>query len=248
MKEKRPILLQGAMEVEIKYFKEIVSDLEEIEIYGYKFYKGRYEEYPVVISKTNVGLIEGAIATFIGITNFNPKAIINQGTAGGCSKNAHNYDIIVGEKCININSYITKKREETQGSMPLEWELLTFKDGKDELVELKADNSLLDIALKCDSKYNKGNVIAGIIGSGDVWDNEIDRIKWFNERYNVECEDMETVSTYSVCNKLDVPVIGIRVISDNEILKEEYDKNIGIESQKYTIEVVKELIKSLKGE
>jgi len=248
MQEKKPILLQGAMEVEVKYFKEILSNLEEIEIHGYKFYKGIYEEYPIVISKTNVGLMEGTLATYIGITNFNPVAIINQGTAGGCSKNAHNYDIVLGEKCININSYITKRREETQGSMPLEWELLTFKDGKDELIELEADNTLLDIALKCANKYNKGNVMDSTIGSGDVWDNEIDRIKWFNEKYNVECEDMETISTYNVCKKLNIPVLGIRVISDNEILKEEYDKNIGIESQKYTIEVVKELIKSLKGE
>lgn len=82
---------------------------------------------------------------------------------------------------------------------------------------------------------------SGIIGSGDVWDNEIDRIKWFNERYDVLCEDMETISTYTVCKKLDVPVIGIRIISDNEITKEKYDKNIAIELQKYVLEIVNKL-------
>lgn len=235
------ILIQGAMPIEIEYLLSNMNNLEKIEIQGYEFYKGKIEKFPVVISKTNVGLIENAIATYIGITNFNVKGVINQGTAGACSADIHNYDIIVGEKCININSYITKKKEEGQGSFSLDWELLTFKDGKDELVELKADESLLNRAMNCSKLYKKGKVKIGIIGSGDVWDNEIDRIKWFHERYHVLCEDMETISTYTICKKLDVPVIGIRIISDNELTGEKYDKNIAIELQKYVIEIIKEL-------
>ncbi len=241
MEQNRPILIQGAMQIEIEYLINMIKNLEKIEIQGYEFYKGEIEDFPVVISKTNVGLIENAIATYIGITNFNVKGVINQGTAGACSADIHNYDIIVGEKCININSYITKKKEEGQGSIALDWELLTFKDGKDELVQLEANENLLNIAMMCSKEYKKGKVKSGIIGSGDVWDNEIDRIKWFNERYDVLCEDMETISTYTVCKKLDVPVIGIRIISDNEITKEKYDKNIAIELQKYVLEIVNKL-------
>lgn len=243
MEPKRPILLQGAMEVEINYFKEIITDLEKIEIYGYEFFKGNIEGYPIIISKTKVGLIEASIATFIGITNFNPTTVINQGTAGACNRTLHIGDIVIGDKCININSYITKPRKEKQGSVSLDWELLTFKDGKDELLELNADEELRNIAIKCSNSYNIGKVICGTIGSGDVWDNEIDRIKWFNEKYMVLCEDMETISTYSICNKLNIPMVGIRVISDNEITNEKYDKNIALEAQKYVIEMVKELIR-----
>ena len=245
MDKKRPILLQGAMEVEINYFKEVITDIEEVTIYGYEFLKGNFEGYPIIISKTKVGLIEASIATFIGITNFNPILVINQGTAGACTKNLHIGDIVIGDKCININSYITKPRKEKQGSIPLEGELLTFKDGKDELLELNADEELRNIAIKRSNSYNVGKVICGTIGSGDVWDNEIDRIKWFNEKYMILCEDMETISTYSICNKLNIPTVGIRVISDNEITNEKYDKNIAIEAQKYVIEIVKELVRSI---
>lgn len=52
---------------------------------------------------------------------------------------------------------------------------------------------------------------------------------------------METISTYSVCNKLNIPVIGIRIISDNEITGEKYDKNIAIEAQKYVLDILKNL-------
>lgn len=112
---KRPILLQGAMETEIEYFKEVISNLEKIELYGYDFYKGEIQGYPIIISKTKIGLIEASLATFIAITNFNPIAVINQGTAGACSKDLHTKDIVIGEKCININSYLTiRKRRNTR--------------------------------------------------------------------------------------------------------------------------------------
>lgn len=246
MDNKRPILLQGAMEVEISNFKEVITDLEEITIYGYEFFKGNFEGYPIIVSKTKVGLIEASIATFIGITNFNPILVINQGTAGACNKTMHIGDIVIGDKCININSFITNAREEKQGSRSLDWELLTFKDGKDELIELNANEKLCNIAIKCSNSYNVGKIVTGTIGSGDVWDKEVDRIKWFNEKYNVLCEEMETISVYTVCKKLDISVIGIRVISDNEILKESFDSSVTLKLQKFIMEICKELIKEVK--
>ncbi len=243
---KKPILLQGAMEVEINYFKEIIEDLEEVTIYGYEFLKGNFEGYPIIISKTKVGLIETSIATFIGITNFNPIIVINQGTAGACNKTQDIGDIVIGNKCININSFITKHKEEKQGLEPLKWELLTFKERKDELIEYLSNQNLNNIVQKCKEKYTNGKIVSGTIGSGDVWDKEVDRIKWFNKKYNVLCEDMETISAYTVCDKLNIPVIGIRVISNNEITKESFDSSVTLELQKFILEICKKLIKEVK--
>ena len=39
-----------------------------------------------------------------GITNFNPDMVINQGIAGAHRKDLHVGDIVIGEKCCNINS------------------------------------------------------------------------------------------------------------------------------------------------
>lgn len=246
MDNKRPILLQGAMEIEINYFKEIITDLEEIKIHRYEFFKGNFEGYPIIISKTKVGLIEASLSTFIGIISFNPIIVINQGTAGACSKNLHTGDIVIGKKCININSFITNAKKEKQGLEPLEWELVTFKEGKDELIEYSSNENLNNIVQKCKEKYTSGKIVSGTIGSGDVWDKEVDRIEWLNKKYNVFCEDMETISTYTVCKKFDIPVIGIRVISDNEILKESFDSSVTLELQKFILEICKELIKEVK--
>ena len=70
---------------------------------------------------------------------------------------------------------------------------------------------------------------------------EADRIIYLHKKYGILCEDMESTSVYTISNLYNVPVISIRVISNNEILNEEYERDLGIESQK----IVKELIKVL---
>ncbi len=39
--------------------------------------------------------------------------------------------------------------------------------------------------------YTKGKVVEGTIGSADVWNNEVDRIKWFHTKYGTSVEEME---------------------------------------------------------
>ena len=67
----------------------------------------------------------------------------------------------------------------------------------------------------------------GRIGSGDVWNAEKDRLLWLSKNYEVLCEDMETVAVYQLAEKFNIPAIGIRIISDNALLEEPYDKTLG---------------------
>lgn len=77
--------------------------------------------------------------------------------------------------------------------------------------------------------------------AGDVWNKEADRIFYLNQRYGILCEDMESISVYTIANLYNIPVIGIKVISNNEILKEEYCKEAGIESQKFTENLIENI-------
>ena len=89
-------------------------------------------------------------------------------------------------------------------------------------------------------------MIFGTIGSGDCWNREIDRIEFLYKEYKVLCEDMETISVYKIAKKYNVPVIGIRVISDNEMLEEEYERSIAKKSQKFSMNLCKMLIREGK--
>lgn len=244
--EKKPILIQGAMEVEIEYLINQISNPKEI-IQGYEFYEGKVDGYPVVISKTTVGEIEMSVATILGILNYAPMAIINQGTAGAHDLSLRKHDIVVGTSCININSFEAPMRKKGEGSNPFEWELKTFKERIDELIEIPADSELVEISRKVKENYTKGKVIFGALGGGDGWNKEWDRIEWLNKNYHTLCEDMESISTYTICNKQKIPVIGIRVISNNERVEgENYERTSGLDSQEFALEVCKEYIRRNK--
>lgn len=70
------------------------------------------------------------------------------------------------------------------------------------------------------------------MGSGDLFNREIDCILWMNDRYGVLSEDMESIGVYSAAKELGIPCIGMRIISNNELLNEPLDKSQAVVLQK----------------
>lgn len=244
---KKPILIQIAMEVEAKPLLNKINNLEELEIKEYKYFKGNINNYPIVISISKVGLIHSSSSLTIACQKFNPIAIINTGLAGAKTKEIHTKDIIIGESCININSYKTPYLKEGEGSNPNNWELITFLDNeKDRLIEEKAASKLIEIAKNIEDNTIK-NIYYGKIGSGDVWNNEHDRLLYLNKKYKILCEDMESIATYILANQWNIPVISIKIISDNSLTGELYDRNIGEYIEKYLIRYLNYLIEKIKN-
>ncbi len=177
------------------------------------------------------------MATTIGVINFHPNIVINQGIAGAHRTDLHIGDIIVGEKCCNINAYNMPSKDKGKGSNPFKWE--PNKRAKDiQNSDLKLVNTIKEsLKLNCSNK-----IYRGILGSGDAFNREIDRIQWINNIFKNDSEDMESIGTYSVCNKFNIPCIGIRIISNNEILLEKLDKTKAIELQEILISILNNLI------
>lgn len=242
----KPILIQVAMEVEAQELLKKIDNLEELEIRGYKFFKGTLMDYPIIITLSKVGLIHAATSLTIAVNEFNPRAIINMGIAGATSKDLHTKDIIVGASCININSYRTPYLKEGEGSNPNKWELLTFLSGEqDRLIEEKASIELIDVTKEISTaKY--GELHYGKIGSGDAWNNEIDRLIYLNEKYQILCEDMEVIATYTLANQWNIPVISLKMISDNSLIGEEYNREVGQYIGEYTLKYLDKLITRIK--
>lgn len=165
MEDRKPILLQGAMQVEVKYLLEFLENQTKIEIEGYNFHKGTIDDYPVIISETQIGSINSTISTTIGILNFRPEVIVNQGIAGSYDENIHKFDVVIGTACYNINCYKTKRREFGDGSAPLEWKIINFTDDdkNEKDYVLQADSYLLSVAKEATCAYQKGNVYYGIL-------------------------------------------------------------------------------------
>lgn len=229
------ILIQGAIEEELEYFLSILKEKEKKVIAGYEFYEGLLNTRKVVLSKTLVGTIHATTATTIGILNFHPNIVINQGIAGAHSENLHIGDIVIGERCANINAYKMPLKGKKEGSNPFEWK--PNKRAKDIKI---ADSNLVSI-FKKELSIGDNKVYKGILGSGDVFNREYDRICWIENTFHNLCEDMESIGVYSVCNEFEIPCIGIRIISNNELLQEEINKSVAIDLQRKLVSIIGKL-------
>ncbi len=244
--EKRPIVLIGALNSEIKYLVEMLEscDIETRSVY--KFYKGYVKDYPVVIAKSEVGLVNASACLTLAIENYNPICIVNAGTAGGIIENRHKKDIIIADECFNIISSKTPYKELGEGSNSCDWDLITFTDGGEDSKRVyKLDERLKEIALSIKDDYKHGNVYTGVVGSSDIWNREKDKLKFLAEKHNVSCEDMELIAVCTIADNYKIPAVGIKIMSDNELLGEDYEPAVGQYVQEYTYEFLKELVDNI---
>ena len=239
---KRPILVQGAMEVEIEKLKQALESVQILNIDGYLFYKGIYKNYPIIVSLTQIGSINATISTLLAIKNFSPIYIINQGVSGGQRKEIHQGDLIIGTECKNSCSRDTLVKPEGAGVNPFEWNIVNFFDKKG-ITKYESDDYLVKVAKEESKQYTKGKVHIGILGSGDTWDKESDYVIWLNQNLGIISADMESIGTYTVAQKYKIPVIGIRVISDNAIVHELYNRNVSSYVQEFVLKMLERLIK-----
>lgn len=244
----KPILIIGAMESEVDYLISKLENVKKNKLNIYKVYEGNIENYPVVIALCQVGIINATSLTTLAIEKYNPLLIINEGTAGGYGKKIHKGDIVIGTECFNITSVKTPYKDEKEGSNSLEWKYVTFaSDETDKMKTIKGDRRLIEFIENQNIKNESGRVIKGIIGSGDVWNCEKDKIMYLNKNYNIVCEEMEGIAVYQVAENYDIPKIGIRVISNNEVLEEKYEKGLAKKCQEYVYEIIKKIIENKGG-
>ncbi|MCY6369380.1 5'-methylthioadenosine/S-adenosylhomocysteine nucleosidase [Clostridium ganghwense] len=243
----RPIVIQGAMDVETENMVKQLKNVEEITYGGWKFWKGTIDEFPVVVAKTEIGMTNAAASTLLAIEKFNPRAIINQGTSGGHDPALHRCDIVIGKKAVNFGSFRSEHSDYGQGIHSENWipmDINVNVNGEmKEVKEFEGDAQLIKAAKSVANVYNKGKVVEGVIGSADQWNRELDRIKWINEKYGTSVEEMETASAAQIAKTYNVPFLGIRILSNSEVHNEDYDRNSGEYCQQFVVEVTKTLIK-----
>jgi adenosylhomocysteine nucleosidase len=243
----RPLLVQGAMDAEVRKLVAALDHPSETRVGGWTFWSGTLDGYPVVVSKTMKGMSNAAAATALAAERYHPVGIINQGTAGGHHSEVHVLDIVLGVESVNLGAIKTPFRAAGAGIKADEWMPLDLmrsegSAGMDPLAltmrRLRADEKLLNSARSVRSSYTKGRVLDGVIGSADVWNSELDRIARFHREFGTSVEEMETASAAQVAGSFQIPFLGIRVLSNNITDGETYDRNAGEACQDYVLKVV----------
>lgn len=236
MKLKR-ILIQGAMESEICWYlrQPCLAGAKEERIHGFAFTRVVFEDVELIIQLTKMGMTNAALATMTAIHAFEPDIIINQGTAGAQVRDLKKGDIVIGAKAVHIHSLEMEKRDFGEGMAPENWMGMHTE-------YLPADDMLLRFFMDgIGEAVPSGKVVSGILGSGDLFSKEKDRILWLHDRFGTVSEDMETYAVYAACQACRIPCVGIRIISNNELLDEEFDEKSSLELQRVIGETIGKL-------
>lgn len=230
----KTILIQGAMDCEIDEFIDFFKPKTEKVFGGFKFWISEFFGARIIISKTDIGIINATIATTIAIFEFKPDIVINQGCAGSAKENLKVGDIVIGDASVYINNFKTPLKSKNDGSNSLDWIASTKRSYK-----IESSKNLVEIAKQLDSAKN---FKFGILGSGDFFNREYDRICHLQNLFNHLCEDMESVGVFKACEDFGVERIGFRVISNNELNKTDLDKSTTKISQQLTINFIKKYL------
>lgn len=230
---KGPILIQGAMDVETQWLSAQMEGCTEHVLGGFRFWRGRCRKLELVVSQTEIGTIHAACATALGIQTFTPCVVINQGVAGAHREDLHVGDIVVGESCIHIHDLITPARGRGEGCDPFAWACHDHSEGAAPVYYPSAPQ-WRDLFAR--APYGGGQRLVGVLGSGDVFNREHDRILWLREWAGELCEDMESIAVYQVCHRFQVPCVGVRIISNNELTGETYQRQMGERLQEFILE------------
>src|SRR3954469_20325526 len=247
----RPVVIQGAMDVEIRHLAGTLEHATEETIGGWTFWRGTLDGHPVIMSKTLKGMENAAAATALAAERYHPAAIINQGTAGGHVPELHVFDIVLGTQTVNLGSFKTGFRKGGEGSQFTEWLPLDLmrtdgSAGQDPnartMRRFAGDEQLLGAARSVRRGYARGRVVEGVIGSSEVWNSELDRIQQFHDRFGTTAEEMEAAAAAQVAGLFHIPFLGIRILSNNITNGEAYDPRVGEACQDYVSTVVKAYI------
>ncbi len=214
------ILVQGAEKLEIR---ELVAALgpkaEKISHGAFTFWRGKIGPHQVVVSLTGQGLLNCTVATVIGIEEFKPRLIVNQGTSGAQAPYLSLHDIIVGERALDYGNFTTPVRKQGDGSRPLDWSPLPQRLRDPATGELAAhatgfrgDAEAIAVAMR--TRNSMGRVFQGVIGSAHEINLELDRVRWSAVTFGMDVEEMESGHVAAIAHAYQIRYVAFRVVSD----------------------------------
>ncbi|MEW9670968.1 5'-methylthioadenosine/adenosylhomocysteine nucleosidase [Ammoniphilus sp. 3BR4] len=192
----------GAMDEEIQLYKEGMQDITEKTTAGITYYTGKLKDKEVVLCKCGVGKVNASICTQILIDHFDVKEVIFTGVAGALNPDLEIGDIVVSSDCQYHDMDVTP---------------LGFKKGEIPFSAksiFRADDRLVQLAVKASQEVVEGKTIIGRILSGDQFVASRDTVKALHEEMQGDCTEMEGAAVAHVCDANQIPFVIVRAMSD----------------------------------
>ena len=194
----------AAMNEEMKEIKNIMTDINVINLYELDFFQGKIGNNIVILVESGIGKVNAARVTQILIDKFNIDSVINVGSAGAASNSLNIGDIVIGEKIVQHDFDIT-----------------AFGHPKGYIsnvgLEIESDKDMVNKMRSTIEFINNPNekIKIGIIASGDIFCTEISMKDKIRKKFKADAIEMEGAAIAQVCKLCNIPFIIIRGISDS---------------------------------
>ncbi|MDP4119083.1 MAG: 5'-methylthioadenosine/adenosylhomocysteine nucleosidase [Bacillota bacterium] len=193
----------GAMDIEVNSLKNAVENAQIIKISGIDFVSGKIDGKNVVIAKAGVGKVNAAVCAQTMILAFHPDVVVNTGVAGSLSSAAGVGDIVIGTAVVQ-HDMDTTPLGDPSGLIP----------GID-MVNMPCSEKARVLLVKCAKKIEGVKALSGIIATGDIFLNSIEKKSWIADTFGAVAGEMEGGSIGQVCIINGVDFAVVRAISDN---------------------------------
>ncbi|MDR1956592.1 MAG: 5'-methylthioadenosine/S-adenosylhomocysteine nucleosidase [Treponema sp.] len=199
----------GAMEDEVVLLRSALGNPHSKTIGDFVFFTGELAGKPVVLLRSGVGKVNAAVGCALLITTYQPDVVINTGSAGGIDPDLRFGDAVISDGLVYHDvdltpfNYAPGQLPGMPAVFPVAEELITRAEQAVE--ELKQEGTL-------PSGFNH---VRGLIGSGDVFMHDPDRIAAVRSLFpDMKAVEMEGAAVAQSCFLFKVPFLVIRALSD----------------------------------
>jgi adenosylhomocysteine nucleosidase len=213
------LLVQGAGDAELQPLLAVLEGRKDVQIGAWTFWTGKIGDKSIVLSRTGTGPINAAAATALAIREFEPGAIISQGSAGAHDPSLQINDIVVSETCTD------------------------FGAPEEGTVRFASDFKLIAFALRM--RNPRGRVVQGNVGSASQVNRETDRLKWLRQKYGTDSEDRESAYAAGVAAAMNVPFVAIRTISESAYRRPEAETAPAQSSVEFVLAFIQQVPKRM---
>lgn len=191
----------GAMDEEITFLRDRMTEAKEHRIANALFIKGRLAHQDIVLLQSGIGKVNAAMTTTIMHEQFKPNLVINTGSAGGFSQALEVGDIVISNQVAHHDVDVTAFNY-AYGQVP----------GMPAIFE--ADQYLLKQTLLVVEQLQLQHQV-GLIVSGDSFLESPEKVAHIKKLFpDAIAGEMEAAAIAQVCYQYQVPFIVIRALSD----------------------------------
>lgn len=184
-----------ALSSELELIKNNLTNLEEKDLKGGKYFIGKIGEVAVYCTVASIGKVNAAIKTQIIIDNFDVDCVINTGIAGSLSKKAGHLSIVVGQSVFyhDFDNSLFKR----------------FYPFKEKFV---CSHILVEKYLKANEK--RSDIVIGNIATGDQFVSSNEKKKQISQMFGAIACEMEGAAIGHTAFVNGVDFLVLRCISD----------------------------------